>query len=364
MDKNKQLKSGFSTGTCVTACAKATGLLFQKKNIPKTISILFPDKKYRNLQLLEIKIDKNSIFVSIKKDAGDDPDVTNKAIISCELRKCLLSEKTEKDYLIKIGKSSLIIRGGEGVGLSTRNGLDCPNGKWAINSGPLKMIEDNLKDIDFGKIKNDFILVIRIKNGQKLARKTLNSTLGIIDGLSVLGTTGIVYPHSHAAYIEVIKIHIRSLALSDYQHIVLSTGNRTEKSIKQKLPTLPDNAFIRIADYIFESLQIVDEFGFNSVTIACMPGKLFKYACGYKNTHANSFKLDPKDMIPMLENKNIKINIKIKTHILNSVLIKEALEVFSTEDQYKIIEIWKTIAIKNFKNWTPNIDVKIHLIFA
>ncbi|HRR06917.1 MAG TPA: cobalt-precorrin-5B (C(1))-methyltransferase CbiD, partial [Victivallales bacterium] len=317
-----KLKTGFTTGACATAAVKAAWLTFNNIKSPKKISIIFPDKKRRILELKSIVKRKYYSIASIIKNAGDDPDITNKIQISAKIKEISNSEISPHDHIIKIKNAKFAIRGGKGIGLVTRKGLNTPYNKSAINPGPLKMIEENIKNSRI-KPNTTFLVEISAKNGEKIAQRTLNPVIGIIGGISIIGTTGIVVPFSNKAYINTIKILINSAYIKNSNHIVLATGNNSSILIKNIYPKLEDASIIRIADFIYHSIKFTIKYHFKKVTIACMPGKLLKYARGLKNTHAQFNPQDLSLVIKILS--QLSRNTQIIKKIKNSKTINEAL---------------------------------------
>lgn len=288
MAEQGSLRWGYSTGACATALALALWHQHTAGALPKAVEVLFPDGQVRSLGITSLP--EQSHCAALYKDGGDDPDCTHGALLYASFQPCATHEAGEHDYVLPVGKAVLIVRAGEGIGLCTRPGLDCDCGKWAINTAPRAMIARNL--VRAGMHTGCWLLVLNIRNGMALAQKTLNAHLGIVGGLSILGTTGLVRPFSHAAYQKTIWLCTRSHALSGGRHIVFCTGGRTLRGAKATLSQLPPSAFVCIADFIGESLRAAVEFAMHEVSIACMAGKICKYAAGFDNTHAHTVAQD------------------------------------------------------------------------
>lgn len=281
----KQLRWGISTGACAAALAVAAWRTHHGETCGE-VSVLFPDGKMRVLPLLP----PEGPVVSIRKDGGDDPDCTHGARLFGCLRSCTEAEGREEDYSLAVGDGTVIVRGAGGVGLCTRTGLDCERGKWAINIGPRRMIADNLHTA--GLDAGCWLFELGVEDGEALARRTLNPRLGIVGGISILGTTGLVRPYSHEAYIETVRICVRSHALSGGREMVFCTGGRTQNGARVRLPERPETGFACIGDFIAESLAAACEYGMREISVACMAGKLCKYAAGFENTHAHKVSQD------------------------------------------------------------------------
>lgn len=359
MSDYKPLRTGYTTGACAAAAAKAafSSLSRQTDSVTiNTIEVRFPDGKNHSFPVDCCKIHNDgSVIATIIKDAGDDPDITDKAHISATISPCAKSAINNHDFELECGQAKIILRGGQGVGYATRIGPDVPTGKWAINPVPRSMIIENLREAGCGKEPGIWLVEISVKDGEKLAGKTLNPTIGIVGGLSILGTTGIVEPKSHAAYIETIRILLKSTAETKSPSpmtAVFCTGARTQKVVAMEYPALPEYAFIRIGDFIAESLKMASDYKFDQVVLACMPGKLVKYAEGFENTHAHKVKLEVAVLKPAL--KSCKVSDEICKKILSSLTIREALELLPKDNYQPVLDFIGEKALKNIKKWCPD----------
>ena len=358
----KKLRTGFTTGACVTAAASVAYRALYDCNYKgvKKISILFPDNKSREIKILKIYSSKNSIKVFIKKDAGDDIDITNNAIISVTLSK--FSEKLlDSDIILSTDNLTIVLRRGDGVGIATTDMLDIPNGKIAITPTPQKMIVENLKKIfmENNLITDSVLIIISIKDGVSLAKRTLNSTLGVQDGLSILGTSGIVIPCSHDAYKTTIEMLIKGAARSIDRTVVAVTGGKTHRLIKDIIPNFPEERIIRIGDFIEETIKKSAEYNLLGLTVGCMPGKLAKYSLGYGYTHANTVRTEMESIANIL--KENSVGDKVISRINDANSIREFILGCSYTEQKKIFEIWAKLALENFSIWNGDIELKIVL---
>ena len=283
---HQKLRWGYSTGACAAAAATAAWIRLMRGARPASVRVRFPDGKDRELPLLT----NSSHMAAIMKDGGDDPDCTHGATLYADIRPCQPGDMQARDYALTVGSGLVILRAVEGIGLCTRQGLDCDMGRWAINMGPRRMITDNLHAA--GLDTGCWLLEVGIENGARLAERTLNAHLGIVGGLSLLGTTGLVRPYSHEAYIHTIEICVRSHAHAGASTVVFCTGGRSKAGAEARLPHLPPGAFVTIGDFIAESLAVACRSGIREITVACMPGKLCKYAAGFANTHAHKVRQD------------------------------------------------------------------------
>lgn len=314
--------------------------------------ILFPDGKRRMLSLKE----RSAGFASIIKDGGDDPDCTHGAEIYARIRHAQPHEAAEQDYLLEAGNALILLRAVEGIGLCTRPGLDCDKGRWAINAGPRRMMVDNFMAL--GLASGCFLAEIGVKNGELLAQKTLNARLGVLGGISILGTTGIVRPFSHEAYLETIRICMRSTRLLGFDDIVLCTGGRTESTARKQLPGIPETSFVCMGDFIGESLRSALEQNMKRVTIACMPGKLCKYAAGFDNTHAHKVDQDMNLFLKTLETIHMPDQTTRQT-ISRCTSVRQALEQITADCRLPLLAALCRQAFAQFSLKAPGIAFRL-----
>jgi cobalt-precorrin-5B (C1)-methyltransferase len=280
--KHRKLRSGFTTGTAAAAAAKGALIRILEKKSPESVLVELLNGETWRIPINSI-CEKGSreAECTVVKDAGDDPDVTNHAVIGA--RVVLLDQ--DHDLTVKI-------LGGEGVGRVTKPGLEAPPGEPAINPGPRKMIENSVKHVLKKNRKNHAVRVeIFVPEGERLAQKTLNERLGIVGGISILGTTGVVRPMSHEAYTATISSALSVAKAAGVKKLVLSTGRRSERCAQGFLLDISPEGFIQIGDYFSESLKMAVEFGFNKVFMAVFFGKALKMAQGAECTHAAKTRL-------------------------------------------------------------------------
>ena len=294
----RKLRSGYTTGTCAAAAARAatTALLTGKKE--PTVEVIFPDRSIVKFDVFEYRRSKKSVTAAIIKDAGDDPDVTNRAVIEAEVR------AISDDFA---GKEKIEIKGGTGVGRVTKPGLAVEVGKPAINPVPQQMIRENVEaavqESESGSICG-LEVTIHVPKGEELAKKTLNERLGIIGGISILGTTGIVRPVSADAWTGTIKSCMDVAEANGIEEIILSTGRTSEKCI-QRLLKPRDEALVMMGDYLAFSLKEVRHYSFSRVHVATMWAKLLKGAMGYDQTHVRHGVLDTRQVCEFFETKGV-----------------------------------------------------------
>jgi cobalt-precorrin-5B (C1)-methyltransferase len=282
--KKRKLREGFTTGTAAAAATKGALRLLLTGSFVTPVSVTLPDDKTLEVPLHRHSQDPSRSLCSVVKDGGDDPDVTHGAEIGARVR-ILGATK---------GDTEIVFKGGEGVGRVTKPGLPIKVGELAINPVPRQMIQWAVKEVlaSLGADKGQRIEVeIFVTHGETLAKKTLNPRLGIIGGLSILGTTGIVRPLSHRAYKETIESSL-SVARAAGDEVVLSTGGKSENFARRLVTHLPEESFVQIADFYGFSLRAAAKSGFNKVTHAVFIGKLIKMAMGLDYTHASSGNMD------------------------------------------------------------------------
>ena len=278
----KHLRSGFTTGTAAAAAAKAALIYLFSDSRPAHVQVQLLDDSIWCIAIQDgCKVDATTAWCTVVKDAGDDPDITHGALIGARVG---LRQDVDEP-LVKI-------IGGPGVGKVTKPGLEILPGCAAITSGPFKMIKIAVNQVCADHdIQAAVWVEIFVPDGEKLARQTLNRRLGIVGGISILGTTGVVRPLSHEAYIKTISAALSVARAVGLKAVVLTTGRRSERFAQQCWPWLSDEGFIQIGDYFADSLQMAKAQGFTTITLAIFFGKAVKMAQGLAHTHARSARL-------------------------------------------------------------------------
>ncbi len=284
----KELRSGYTTGACAAAAAKGAALMLVNQAIVSEVSIDLPAGVCAAFPLQGQSFSANEAGCFVVKDAGDDPDITNGAEVHA-----LVRLNPPLPPFVK-GGSSVLIEGGTGIGRITKPGLAIPPGEWAINPVPLRMIEQSVGGVlsEFKIQNSEFKIIISIPDGAERARKTLNARLGIIGGLSILGTTGIVRPISAKAWTDTIDASLDVARACGCETVVLSTGRSSEMAAQKHLSPLPEEACIMMGDHVAYALRACATRGFLQPIIACQFAKMLKIACGHENTHAAASDLD------------------------------------------------------------------------
>jgi cobalt-precorrin-5B (C1)-methyltransferase len=358
--KHKKLRSGFSTGACAAAAATAAWKFFQDGQLRYKLEVLFPDGKLRAMSVAGCRLSATGVAeATIIKDGGDDPDVTDGICLRVLISEIRENEIKPEDFLLDCGGQKLFLRGALGVGKVTRPGLDVLPGKWAINSGPRRMVKENLARAGYGRQPKRYMVSIYAENGEQIARKTLNPTLGVLGGISILGTSGIVVPYSHAAYIATIKVLLKGAKAAGCDVVALATGGRTQRAVSRDFPSLPELALVRIGDFIADSLKIAAEQKFSRVIVACMYGKLYKYAQGHTYTHAHTVKLSCVRLAEIT--REVGGGADDADRCASSRSVREALESFPADLQTAVLEFLGRRALRQFESWCPSVKVEIRL---
>ena len=279
----RKLRTGFTTGTAAAAATKGALRLMLAGDEPAAVKIRLLTGDFITIPIYKCRLIRaGRAECSVIKDAGDDPDVTHKAEIGARvtLKKPKTRHRSEPGPHIDI-------RGGQGVGRVTKPGLEVPPGQPAINPGPRKMITAAIHDL-IGSDDPDYDVHVEIfvPRGQELAKKTLNARLGILGGISILGTTGIVRPMSHDAFRATIESALSVARASGLTHVVLTTGRRSERYAQDHWPRMLPEAFVQIGDFFKVSLQAAAQQKFNRITLTVFFGKALKMAQGVPHTHA------------------------------------------------------------------------------
>ncbi len=344
------LTHGYTTGSSVTASAKAALLSLLQNKVICTVVVDLPCGENTTFVTYCNVISKTKATCLVIKNAGDDPDITHGEEIGCNIE---LSKK--------IGVK---IISGIGIGKVTLPGLQVSIGEPAINPVPQKMLTNALTRIlEKYEYNGGVIATPFIPKGEELARKTFNPRIGIIGGLSVLGTTGRVEPYSNDAFLESIKKQLQVLKAINCNSVVLTSGLRSENRIKPHLPNLPEQAFVHFGNLVGDTLKLCVELSFNNVYIALMLGKAIKLAEGHLNTHSKKASFNAEFAA------NIAVQAGCKNEIVNEIkgfklanAISNAIPFSKNEAFYKLIE--EKCKNQCIKATEGIIDVEFFLIYS
>lgn len=271
----KGTRTGFTTGACSAAAARAAVVGLVSGQVPECVECLLPNGTVVGFVVHDGRCDGLVAHAMVIKDAGDDPDCTDKAHLTADV--CWLPRQP----------GQVVLAGGLGVGRVTMPGLGLAVGGPAIDPVPRRNIEANVR-LAAGSMLDEAGLevTISVPQGQTMAKKTTNARLGILGGISILGTTGIVKPYSTASYRASVVQGVQVAATLPQGVVVLTTGNRTEKFVMEALPHLPEAAFVQMGDFLRYAMSAAVKAGIKQVVIGGMVGKLTKIAQGETITHA------------------------------------------------------------------------------
>ena len=318
MKKNiKKLKVGFTTGAAAAAATKGALILIIQGVVSNIVKIKIIGGEYISIPVKSSVMNdvRQTAICKIIKDAGDDPDITHKAVIGAKVK---FTE--DKKTVVKIS-------GGKGVGIVTKPGLEITPFNHAINPGPIKMITTSVMEV---LEKNNLFGLVEVEvfvpKGIELAKKTLNFKLGIINGISILGTTGVVKPMSHDAYQATIKTSLSVARAAQYKTVILTTGRRSERFAQKFLLSFKEDAFLQIGDFFKFSINTASKYGFKTIIIAVFFGKAVKMACGVPHTHAANSELSLKKLSKWT--MNITGDSTLAMQILVANTARHAFELF------------------------------------
>lgn len=270
------MRHGFTTGSCAAAAAKAAAYMLLTGKRKEHISIMTPKGIVFEADILEIEMSEDSVSCGVLKDGGDDPDVTTGAVVYA---------KVEISSL-EAGEPRIRILGGEGVGVVTKPGLDQPVGEFAINRVPRQMIEREALDVcRLADFSGELTVTISIPKGVTLAQKTFNPRLGIVGGISVLGTSGVVEPMSKAALLDTIRVELSVTKAQGHRLVAVSPGNYGLEYMLRTYGFDLDKS-VKCSNFIGETLDMAAELGFEGMLLTGHIGKLVKVAGGIMNTHS------------------------------------------------------------------------------
>ena len=274
-------RSGFTTGACSAAAARAATLGLLGGEVPTSVLSRLPNGHEISFAVIEGRVENGAAHAVIVKDAGDDPDATNGAHLTATVRR-LPGQAGE-----------IVLKGGAGVGTVTREGLGLEVGGPAINPVPRRNIRDNVRSVATDLLAVDGLeITISVPGGEEMAKKTLNSRLGILGGISILGTTGIVRPYSTAAFRASVVQAVEVASRQGQTSIVFTTGGRSEKFAMQQLPELAESCFVQMGDFVKAAFVAAIKTKMTNVYIGAMAGKLTKMCQGLAVTHAWKAEID------------------------------------------------------------------------
>ena len=269
----KRLRRGYTTGSCAAAAAKSAAVMLLAGRRLDSVHLVTPFGIELDLPLQDIVTDERFVSCGIVKDSGDDPDVTDGITVYARV------EKTDLPYTIEID-------GGEGIGRVTKPGLDQGVGSAAINSTPRRMITEELQQVcEDNRYTGGLKVIISAPAGNEIAKRTFNSRLGVVGGISILGTTGIVEPMSEEALIDSIALEIRQRKALGDSRLILTPGNFGADFLKS-VYGIDSDKIVKCSNYVGKALEAAIDAGFSQVLLAGHLGKFVKLSGGIMNTHS------------------------------------------------------------------------------
>lgn len=288
-------KIGFTTGTTATAATKAALIALLEDNELSMVEVTLPDGEIIPFPIQSVTIEGNESTAVAIKYSGDDPDVTNGAEICATVS-------------LHKGKRGVAFKQGIGVGRVTLPGLGLEIGGPAINKMPRRMITSLCEELlDLTQVGVE--VTIFVPQGESIAKNTFNPRLGIVDGISIIGTTGVVRPYSNDTWIASIRREMEVSKAVGVEHLVLNSGGRSEKYLKARFPHLPPNAFIQYGNFIGETLTFAHQLTFPTVTLGIMLGKAVKLAAGELDTHSHKVTMDKEFLKQVLTESREEVDI-------------------------------------------------------
>jgi len=339
-DKPKEkMRTGFTTGTCATAGAKAALLSIINQEKIDFVDVTLPKKSLIKIKIENCKFNKNTATCTVIKDGGDDPDVTHGAEIITQVT---LTEKL----------GDIEIDGGEGVGRVTKPGLGLEINSAAINPTPKKMIRENILEIAKDLLtKNGIKVMITVPKGRELAIKTDNPRLGIIGGISILGTSGIVVPYSTASFAASIRQSIEVTRAMGDDTVVLTTGGRSE-DFSREIIKLSDHCFVQMGDFSGYTVQVCAKKEIKKAYVAGFIGKLAKMAMGVKQTHVKGSKVDMEFLADLA--KKCGATLSVIDEIKKAFTARHVFEIINENNIPDFFNIVCMEAHKQLGNYSDN----------
>jgi cobalt-precorrin-5B (C1)-methyltransferase len=276
----EKLRTGLTTGTCVTAAAKACFLALANNRFPRAVEVDLPAGEKASFLIFSENLSETRASCVVIKDAGDDPDVTHAREIGCELS---LTDQP-----------GIRFERGAGIGLVTLPGLQVAVGEPAINPVPRKMISEMIRALALEyETETGFVVKPFVPEGEKIARQTFNPRVGVVGGISVIGTSGKVIPFSHEAFLSTIKYQLSVAKETGVEEIVLTSGKRSENILQPDFPHLPETAYIHYGNLVGETIRLAVQYGIKKINLGIMFGKGIKLAEGHLDTHSKKALFNP-----------------------------------------------------------------------
>ena len=326
------MRYGFTTGSCAAATAKAAAYMLLTGKLKREITIETPKGIPYTAKLVDISRKEREVSCAVEKDGGDDPDITTGTLIYA--RVSFAENNVGTDTFA--GKETLIkIDGGTGVGRVTKPGLDQPVGNAAINHVPREMIEKEVMQVcRLVDYKGGLRVEISVPDGEKLAQQTFNPRLGIVGGISILGTTGIVEPMSNQAILDTIRVELNQRRAQGFDYVAVSPGNYGLDFMKKTYAYDLDRS-VKCSNFIGDTIDMAVELGFKKMLLTGHIGKLIKVAGGIMNTHSK----EADCRMELLAAFSVKEGVEIEKirQVLDCVTTEEAIAILKDSGKLQAI---------------------------
>ncbi len=318
---SKKLRCGYTTGSCATAAAKAATEMLITGDRVLSVCIMTPKGIEIQPDIEDISEGDGYVCCAVRKDSGDDPDITNGMLVYATAKKC---------------EDGVIIDGGKGVGRVTRNGLDQPVGNAAINSVPRKMITMVVKEVmEMYDYHGGIEIIISVPDGEKIAAKTFNPRLGIEGGISIIGTSGIVEPMSNQALIDTIRVEERMIRQEGKKNLLVTIGNYSKTFLHDEMPHIIAKG-VMCSNFIGEAIDTAIEYGFERVLIVGHIGKMVKLGAGIMNTH--SAQADGRMDVIVTCGVIAGVDVNILQKIPECVTVDDAISILKENGVYEKVQ--------------------------
>ena len=330
----KKLRWGYTTGTCAAAASLAAAVMLLQGRRMEQVSLTTPKGVRLDLEVEEMDTGENRVSCGVRKDAGDDPDVTDGLMVYAQVRlpdaDSVDVSGAGGDYVYEKDGLRLNLSGGVGVGRVTQCGLSCEVGKAAINPVPRQMIFEQVAGVcrESG-FKGVLSIEIRVPGAFKVADKTFNSRLGIQGGISILGTSGMVEPMSETALLDTIRLELRQRIRKGEKNLLVTPGNYGENFVGNVLGLGLGQA-VKCSNFIGSTIDMAVEEGAESILLIGHGGKLIKLAAGIMNTHSSW--ADGRMEILAAHGAACGAKRELVEQILEAVTVDEGLRLLETED--------------------------------
>lgn len=348
------MRYGFTTGSCAAAASKAAAYMLLTGKRKTEITIETPKGIPYTAQLIDIVRSEKEVSCAVEKDGGDDPDITTGALIYAKVSYGVLS--LEK----KQGSPQIVIDGGIGVGRVTKPGLDQPVGNAAINHVPREMIEKEVLQVcSLVDYKGSLMVEISVPEGECLAEHTFNPRLGIVGGISILGTSGIVEPMSNQAILDTIKVELNQRKAQGFDYVAVSPGNYGLDFMKKTYGYDLDKS-VKCSNFIGDTIDMAVELGFQKMLLTGHIGKLIKVSGGIMNTHSK----EGDCRMELLVSSAVKRGVEVKylNQILECVTTEEAVRILAECGKRKEVMDYAMERISYYLNKRTKGKMKIDCI--